>query len=144
MLARQNKNTKIIEIDQATGLPLSECQDLADDFSLTLKNKEINPDQILNMKSKIQDKPKQENIAAIKQPKQGRSQVGRREAIQHTAPKPKINRDLSDPRRPAQSRIGGGIGSGIKPPGSFNKTIHENMSKPLASQSLNVKKVIQN
>lgn len=52
MLARQNKNSKIIEIDQVTGLPLSECQDLADDFSLTLKNKQIDPDQILGMKNK--------------------------------------------------------------------------------------------
>ena len=32
MLARQNKNSKIIEIDQKTGLPLSECQELGDDF----------------------------------------------------------------------------------------------------------------
>jgi len=37
MLARQNKNVKIIEIDQKTGLPLDQCQELSKDFKPKLK-----------------------------------------------------------------------------------------------------------
>lgn len=46
MLARQNKNVKIIEIDQKTGKPLTQCQELSKDFKPTLK-KNINPDEML-------------------------------------------------------------------------------------------------
>ena len=46
MLARQNKNTRIIEIDQKTGRPIEEMAELADDFKLTLKKK-VDPDEIL-------------------------------------------------------------------------------------------------
>ena len=46
MLARQNKNVKIIEVDQKTGKPLSQCQELSKDFKPTLK-KAVNPDEIL-------------------------------------------------------------------------------------------------
>jgi len=49
MLARQNANVKIIEIDQKTGLPLSECQELAADFKLTLK-KDVDPAAMLAAK----------------------------------------------------------------------------------------------
>lgn len=68
MLARQNKNTKIIEIDQVTGLPLNECQELDDDFTLTLKNDAIDPDEILRKKEEKKEK-KQEPTTGIKQPK---------------------------------------------------------------------------
>ena len=54
MLARQNKNVKIIEIDQKTGLPLSQCQELGKDFKLTLK-KNVDPDAILAAKKKKRD-----------------------------------------------------------------------------------------
>ena len=37
MLARQNKNTKIIEVDQKTGRPLSEVVELEKDWRPTLK-----------------------------------------------------------------------------------------------------------
>lgn len=37
MLARQNNNTKIIKIDQKTGRPMSEMQELGKDFKLTKK-----------------------------------------------------------------------------------------------------------
>ena len=50
MLARQNKNVKIIQIDQATGKPLSQCQELSKDFKPTLK-KDFNPDDILARKA---------------------------------------------------------------------------------------------
>lgn len=46
MLARQNKNARIIEVDQKTGRPLAEMQELAKDFKPKLK-KDVNPDEIL-------------------------------------------------------------------------------------------------
>lgn len=49
MLARQNKNARIIEVDQKTGRPLAEMQELAKDFKPKLK-KDFNPDDILAKK----------------------------------------------------------------------------------------------
>ena len=54
MLARQNKNTRIIEIDQKTGKPLSEMRELGGDFKLTLKDQSSNPLDLLG----ASDKPK--------------------------------------------------------------------------------------
>ena len=45
MLARQGNNTRIIKVDQKTGRPIEETQELAADFKPTLK-KNVNPDEL--------------------------------------------------------------------------------------------------
>ena len=47
MLARQNNNTKIIKIDQKTGRPMSEMQELGKDFKLTRKAPGADPAELL-------------------------------------------------------------------------------------------------
>ena len=54
MLARQNNNTKIIKLDQKTGKPISECQELGKDFKLTKKSGGLDPTELLARKQATQ------------------------------------------------------------------------------------------
>ena len=91
MLARQNKNTRIIEVDQKTGKPLSEMKELAPDFKLTLKDASLNPDDLLGLGSR----PKR-----AAEPAEARSSSPRE-------PSPRTRTPLSG--------IGSGIGRGQQP-----------------------------
>lgn len=93
MLARQNNNTKIIKLDQKTGRPVSEMQELGKDFKLTKKAPGgMDPAELL----------------ARKQAKQQEQASGSRPAEQ-----PSAQKQAREPSPKRGGGIGRGIGSGI-------------------------------
>ena len=100
MLARQSNNTKIIKLDQKTGRPMSEMQELGKDFKLTKKANAGDPAALLQKRKRPEAPPVQEAPAE--------------EAV--------------NPRLASPKKIGGGprgsanpssgIGGGLKRPGA--------------------------
>ena len=129
MLARQGKNTKIIELDQKTGKPVSEMAELDADFQLVAKKKDPSekpkslrpPQPGKNKKERsvsdprggdsshdLSNSPRQRTVST----NDAALQRQRTTANELKQGRSGIQRPASSNRRPDRGAIGGGIGKG--------------------------------
>lgn len=108
MLARQNNNTKIIKIDQKTGRPMSEMQELGKDFKLTKKG-DANIDPAALLKKRRPDPPTPVHKPPVEEP-----------------------RASASPSKIGAGRggAGTGIGGGLKRPTKPASSIGQGNSRP--------------
>lgn len=108
MLARQNKNVKIIQIDQKTGKPLSSVQELGKDFKLTMKAN-VNPDDLLANKKMAIEKANRQAAAESTPTNDSTAQSN----FSSKLARPQSKTKMADPyvqghAKTAGNRIGGG------------------------------------